>query len=66
MSYSSKIGNSEIEELGSSKITRGFQVTIPKEARKLLKLETGEYIVFSLDTQAKKIFIRSAKLTLKD
>ena len=32
--------------LATAKISKGFRVTIPKEARKFLELEEGEEIVF--------------------
>jgi AbrB family looped-hinge helix DNA binding protein len=32
--------------LATVKVSKGFRVTIPKEARKLLKLEEGDEIVF--------------------
>jgi AbrB family looped-hinge helix DNA binding protein len=32
--------------LATAKVSKGFQVTIPKEAQELLKLEEGDEIVF--------------------
>lgn len=32
--------------LGASKVTVRFQVTVPEEARKLLKLKEGQTLVF--------------------
>jgi len=42
--------------LGDSKVTGKFQVTVPKGARKLLKLEKGDRLVFS--SEERKIVVR--------
>lgn len=34
---------------GDSRLTRKFQVTIPKDVRKVLKLDAGDLVVFVID-----------------
>ena len=55
----------ELEEIGSSKITRRFQITIPEEARKELRVEEGDFVVFLRDKKTRKISIRPAELVYK-
>ena len=38
-----------MELLGDSKLTGKFQVTVPKSVRKMLKLDTGDLLVFVKD-----------------
>jgi AbrB family looped-hinge helix DNA binding protein len=38
-----------METLGDSKLSRKFQVTIPKNVRKFLKLDSGDLILFVRD-----------------
>ena len=48
--------------LGDSKVTGKFQVTVPKHARKLLKLEKGDRLVFSSEERkvvVKKGFVKT-------
>ncbi len=35
-----------MSSLGNSKLTRRFQVTIPKSVRRILRLDTGDLLVF--------------------
>ncbi|MCS7387027.1 MAG: AbrB/MazE/SpoVT family DNA-binding domain-containing protein [archaeon GB-1867-005] len=46
----------EIKILGTSKITRRFQVTIIKEVRELLKIKIGDILVF--EKHGDKVIIR--------
>jgi len=45
-----------MKTLGDSKVTGKFQVTVPKRARKFLRLETGDRLVFLSEQQ--KIVVR--------
>ena len=51
-----------LEKIGSSKVTRRFQATIPDKVRKLLKVNEGDYLVFLKDKETQNIIIRRAKL----
>ena len=44
-----------------TKITRGNQVTIPKEVREFLKVKEGDYIVFIIEDD--KVILRKARIT---
>ena len=44
--------------LGVSKITSRFQITIPNEVRKILKVKAGQTVVFAQENN--KILLRSA------
>jgi len=44
--------------LGISKVTRKFQVTIPKQVREIMKITEKDMIVFELE--GNKIIIRKA------
>lgn len=46
--------------MSSSKITSKFQATIPKEVRNLLKLKSGDTIIFEIINN-KTIVIKKAK-----
>ncbi|MGA3407123.1 MAG: AbrB/MazE/SpoVT family DNA-binding domain-containing protein [Candidatus Bathyarchaeia archaeon] len=35
-----------MDSLGSSKVTRKFQVTVPKAVREAMMLEKGDFVVF--------------------
>lgn len=54
------------QELGARKVTRRFQVTIPEEVRKFVKVKEGNYVVFTLDKKTGMVFIQAAELVLKD
>lgn len=41
--------------LGSSKVTSKFQVTIPKDARKKLRVAVGDIIVFA--AEGERVFL---------
>jgi len=45
--------------LGVSKVTRKFQVTIPKTVRVLLEIQEGDLVVFEL-TEDGKIILRKS------
>ena len=52
LSYSSILVLPEVaslESLGSSKVTRKFQVTVPRSVREALMLEMGDLVVFVKD-----------------
>lgn len=38
-----------MESLGTSKVTRKFQATVPKAVRKHLSLENGDLLVYLID-----------------
>jgi len=38
-----------MQQVGNSKLTRRFQVTVPKPVRKLLGLDAGDLLVFIRD-----------------
>ena len=46
--------------MSSSKLTSKFQATIPKEIRDLLKLKTGDTIIFKI-IDGKTIVLKKAK-----
>ena len=46
--------------LGSSKLSARFQITLPDDVRKKLKVEEGEQILFS--EEEGKIVLRNSKL----
>jgi len=57
--------NKELEELGTSKVTARFQITVPERARELLGLTNRDYGVFAFDKSKNEVLIRSARLVLK-
>jgi len=47
--------------LATAKVSKGFRVTIPKEARELLELEEGDEIVFfSVEGMLGRVCFRKA------
>lgn len=54
-----------VQRLGESKITKTFQITMPKKARELLKVSRGDFVIFYLNEKTRKIFIKSAELVPK-
>ncbi len=52
-----------METLGDSKVTGKFQVTVPKRARKVLRLETGDRLVFLSEQQ--KIIVRKGSVKIE-
>lgn len=48
--------------LGTSKLTRKFQVTVPKSAREILELETGDLLVFVKDDG--KIIVKRGRVEI--
>ena len=57
--------NKELEELGTSKVTARFQITVPERVRELLGLTNRDYVVFVFDKSKNEVLIRSARLVLK-
>jgi AbrB family looped-hinge helix DNA binding protein len=53
-----------MEIIGDSKLTRKFQVTVPKYVRKLLKLDAGDLLVFVRENE--QILLKRAKVSIKD
>ena len=53
------------EELGISKVTRNFQITLPEKVRKELKIKEGEYVGFIKNKKSGEIVIRPAKIIYK-
>jgi len=52
--------------LANVKVSKGFRVTIPKEARELLKLEEGDEIVFfTAERMLGRVCFRKAAERLK-
>ena len=43
--------------LGASKVTVRFQITVPEEVRKLMKIKEGQTLVFAEDNG--KVFLRT-------
>ena len=46
VSYFPTVGDSSMKRLGDSKVTEKFQATIPRPVRKLLRLTSGDRLVF--------------------
>jgi AbrB family looped-hinge helix DNA binding protein len=53
------------KRLGESKVTRRFQVTLPRKARESLDIREGDFVVFYLDEGSKTIHLKVAKLVEK-
>ncbi|MFX0063417.1 MAG: AbrB/MazE/SpoVT family DNA-binding domain-containing protein [Candidatus Hermodarchaeota archaeon] len=45
----------ELKLLGSSKISKGKQITLPKEVRDILKVDSGDIIGFYLDKEGRVV-----------
>lgn len=46
--YTVEISEPEMKNVGDSRLTSKFQVTIPKNVRKLMQLARGDLVVFVL------------------
>jgi AbrB family looped-hinge helix DNA binding protein len=46
--YSATRSELEMKNVGDSRLTSKFQVTVPKNVRKLMQLHTGDLLVFVL------------------
>lgn len=53
------------QKLGDSRVTKNFQITIPPEARELLKVRPKEFVEFYVNRETKKILIQRAVLVTK-
>ncbi|MGB9659182.1 MAG: AbrB/MazE/SpoVT family DNA-binding domain-containing protein [Nitrososphaerales archaeon] len=53
------------ELLGTSKVTRNYQITLPKKVREELKVREGDLLGFIKITRDKEIIIRPAKITYR-
>jgi len=52
--------------LATAKVSKGFRVTIPKEARELLELEEGDEIIFfTVEEMLGRVCFRKAAERLK-
>ena len=47
-----------MEAAGSTRVTRQFQVTIPKKAREALKIEKGDVLFVYIDANKKEVILR--------
>lgn len=48
-----------------SKLTLKCQITIPKEVRKILNLQAGDYVTFEVDDIKKTVQIKKAKIKIE-
>ncbi|MEM2612678.1 MAG: AbrB/MazE/SpoVT family DNA-binding domain-containing protein [Nitrososphaerota archaeon] len=47
-----------MEAAGSTRVTRQFQVTIPKKAREVLKIKEGDILLVYVDASKKEVVLR--------
>jgi len=47
-----------MEAAGSTRVTRQFQVTIPKKARDALKIKEGDVLFVYINTNKKEVVLR--------
>jgi AbrB family looped-hinge helix DNA binding protein len=53
-----------MQVLGDSKLSRKYQVTVPKNARRLLELDAGDMLIFA--TENGELLIRRGKLLIEE
>lgn len=51
------------EQIGESRVTTKGQITLPKDVRKILNAEEGDYIIFY--NEDRRIIIETGRLTIK-
>ncbi len=50
-----------MEAAGSTRVTRQFQVTIPKKAREILKIKEGDVLFVFVDSSKKEVILKKLK-----
>jgi AbrB family looped-hinge helix DNA binding protein len=55
--------NVRVKTLGNSRVSNKFQVTIPKEVRKLLKFSAGDLLVFVRD--GRDVVVKRGEVRIK-
>ena len=50
-----------MEATGSTRVTRQFQVTIPKKAREILKINEGDVLFVFVDSSKKEVILKKLK-----
>jgi AbrB family looped-hinge helix DNA binding protein len=58
------VWDSSMQVLGHSRLSSKFQVTVPKEARKLLELDTGDMLIFI--TENGQLLVKRGRLQIEE
>jgi AbrB family looped-hinge helix DNA binding protein len=53
-----------LEVLGDSKLSKKFQITVPKPVREILDLETGNLLVFVVE--GKRVVLKRGEVQIDD